>query len=268
MRISKNEPRTPVAKLRKALNLTQQELAARLAISFQAVQRYEAGARPSGEVRIKLANLAVSEGLADLAVELGDGSDFTPRTILERPAHIRLPASHEGHHLTDALHDAVDRVIASGDAGLIAELEELLQRTITDQHSPGARSNDMLHKRGSNHKWHDLLDKVLNSKYQRAIQENLHSFAEGIDAEQALAELQRRVDAGEFSGRLPSTPSAHDRGRGIEAAERKAAEAESVEAEALKAAEELRRTGKTHPPGSKRHQPPKTGSGGAHGGRS
>lgn len=265
-------------RLRKALGMTQQQFAVAASLSMASVQNYEKGLEPSHNTLMRLVNLALEHGLAELAVELQGGEVAVVREFPPKGSRPRLPETPGSISLQDELHRAVDLVLQSGDPEAVGALESLLAeistratRTITGEgakaRSP-ALHGDILRKSRGNQKWHELLNIILNSRFRKAIEENLTSFSDGLQAERALAELQRRVNSGEFSGSLSSDPAAPNRDTGIKDAERAAAQAESIEKEANAIAEELRRTGTAHPRRTEQRKPPKTGSGGSHGRRS
>lgn len=118
----------------------------------------------------------------------------------------------------------------------------------------GKRDTFHEYEGGPNAKWHKLLAKVLNSKkHHRAITDNLISFADGIDAEEKLADLQRRIDGGEFANHLPATPI--NSPIGLSAVERKATQTGIAAEEAQSAAKKLRGVGRPHPTDPGRNKP-------------
>lgn len=91
----------------------------------------------------------------------------------------------------------------------------------------------------SKDKWHAMLDKVLNSNRKGAIQANLLSFSEGIDAENSLAELKRRMENDGLSTDLHAGKAGSDSDERIEGAFGKATEAKPAAERALRLAKDL-----------------------------
>ena len=60
----------PIARLRKSLNLTQQQFANLAGLSMSSVQGFEGGRAPSAATTAMLVNLALKHGLPEIALAL------------------------------------------------------------------------------------------------------------------------------------------------------------------------------------------------------
>jgi transcriptional regulator with XRE-family HTH domain len=88
----------PIKKLRAALEVTQQQLAAMTELSLSSISSYERGTKPEARSLQILVDLALKNSLGGLAAELRNwrGSEESPPTIapLNTPGLKPLPAPH------------------------------------------------------------------------------------------------------------------------------------------------------------------------------
>jgi transcriptional regulator with XRE-family HTH domain len=114
-----------IRRLRQALGLTQQQLAQELEMSIASIQSYERGSRPSQSAVDKLKTMAARAGLADIAIELGDRTFGVSKLFGPGTKRVRVPSA-TGVDMGDALHDALDQVLAGNDSDLIQMVESVL----------------------------------------------------------------------------------------------------------------------------------------------
>ncbi|HXE64700.1 MAG TPA: helix-turn-helix domain-containing protein [Bryobacteraceae bacterium] len=121
-------------RLREALKMSQQQFATELGISVGSVRAYERGVHVSDASLEAMKSLAVRQGLADLAMEMGRGRFAVGKVIAPQDAGkaIRLRKASHGRDMGDDLHAAVDTILESGSPEAIGAMEFLL-RTLRDQ---------------------------------------------------------------------------------------------------------------------------------------
>jgi transcriptional regulator with XRE-family HTH domain len=124
----------PTKRLRDALKMSQQQFATELGISVGSVRAYERGVHVSDASLEAMKSLAVSQGLADLAMEMGRGRFTVGKVIAPHDAgkSIRLRKASMGRDMGDDLHAAVDAILEAGTPEAIGAMEYLL-RTLRDQ---------------------------------------------------------------------------------------------------------------------------------------
>jgi len=124
----------PTKRLREALKMSQQQFATELGISVGSVRAYERGVHVSDASLEAMKNLAVRQGLADLAMEIGHGRFTVGKVIAPKDAgkSIRLRKVSHGRDMGDELHAAVDAILETGSPEAIGAMEVLL-RALADQ---------------------------------------------------------------------------------------------------------------------------------------
>jgi transcriptional regulator with XRE-family HTH domain len=124
----------PTKKLREALKMSQQQFATELGISVGSVRAYERGVHVSDASLEAMKSLAVRQGHADLAMEMGRGRFAVGKVIAPQDAgkSIRLRKAPHGRDMGDELHAAVDAILETGSPEAIGAMEVLL-RTLRDQ---------------------------------------------------------------------------------------------------------------------------------------
>ncbi len=193
------EAKNVIARLRTALGITQQEFAQRAGISYASVQNYEQGRSPSAETAVKLVNLAVENGLAELAMELEQQPYFIRAVFAPSSARSRLPADPRNVHLADSLHVSLDRVLASGNADSIGALEEFLISGTGTESRIGAGEKFQIGDSIPESPAMPLTDperkflseclRIYRSPFSGALKENVAIFGVGLDAVETLARI-------------------------------------------------------------------------------
>lgn len=114
--------------------MSQQQFATELGISVGSVRAYERGVHVSDASLEAMKNLAVRQGLADLAMEIGHGRFTVGKVIAPKDAgkSIRLRKVSHGRDMGDELHAAVDAILETGSPEAIGAMEVLL-RALADQ---------------------------------------------------------------------------------------------------------------------------------------
>ena len=114
--------------------MSQQQFATELGISVGSVRAYERGVQVSDASLEAMKSLAVRRGLADLAMDMGQGRFAIGKVIAPKDAgkSIRLRKSSHGNDMGDDLHAAVDAILEAGSPEAIGAMEFLLH-TLRDQ---------------------------------------------------------------------------------------------------------------------------------------
>ena len=114
--------------------MSQQQFATELGISLGSVRSYERGVHVSDASLEAMKSLAVRQGLADLAMEMGRGRFAVGKVIAPQDAgkSIRLRKAAHGHDMGDELHAALDAILETGSPEAIGAMEFLL-RTLRSQ---------------------------------------------------------------------------------------------------------------------------------------
>jgi len=114
--------------------MSQQQFATELGISVGSVRAYERGVHVSDASLEAMKNLAVRQGLADLAMEIGHGRFTVGKVIAPKDAgkSIRLRKVSHGRDMGDELHAAVDAILETGSPEAIGAMEVLL-RALADK---------------------------------------------------------------------------------------------------------------------------------------
>ena len=114
--------------------MSQQQFATELGISVGSVRAYERGVHVSDASLEAMKNLAVRQGLADLAMEIGHGRFTVGKVIAPKDAgkSIRLRKVSHGRDMGDELHATVDAILETGSPEAIGAMEVLL-RALADQ---------------------------------------------------------------------------------------------------------------------------------------
>jgi len=130
----------PTKRLREALKMSQQQFATELGISVGSVRAYERGVHVSDASLEAMKSLAVRQGLADLAMEMGRGRFTVGKVIAPQDAgkSIRLRKASYGRDMGDELHAAVDAILATGSPEAIGAMEVVL-RSLRDQAETAAK---------------------------------------------------------------------------------------------------------------------------------
>src|SRR3569833_834795 len=124
----------PTIRHREAQKMSQQQFATELGNTVGSVRAYERGVQVSDASLEAMKSLAVRRGLADLAMELGQGRFAVGKVIAPKDAgkSIRLRKASHGNDMGDDLHAAVDAILEAGSPEAIGAMEFLLH-TLRDQ---------------------------------------------------------------------------------------------------------------------------------------